>query len=49
VLVETVLPEPYQDVWRLASDLEREVPRLVTDVRWLRITARDGDRLEVLA
>src|SRR5712692_4637661 len=49
VLVETVLPEPYQDVWRLAGDLEREMPRLVTDLRWLRITARDGDRLEVLA
>ena len=49
VVAEGFLPEAYEEVWARLSDLERELPRLVPDLRWLRITRREGDRLEVVA
>ena len=30
---ETLIPAPFNTVWELASDLEHELPRMVTDVR----------------
>jgi len=48
VVVETIIPAPFDAVWAVASDLEHEVPRLEWHVRSLRITRRDGDRLEAL-
>ena len=48
VVVERVIPAPFAAVWAVASDLEREVPRSEWHVRSLRITHRDGDRLEAL-
>ncbi len=49
VVAEGFVPEAYEEVWGRLSDLERELPRLVPDLRWLRITHREGDRLEVVA
>jgi hypothetical protein len=49
LLVEAVLPLPLDRVWAVAADLERELPRLLPDVRDLRVTAAQGDRLEALA
>ena len=48
VVVERVIPAPFAAVWAIASDLEQEVPRSEWHVRSLRITHRDGDRLEAL-
>lgn len=45
VVVEQVIPAPFTAVWAIAGDLEREVPR-AWHVRSLRITHRDGERLE---
>jgi hypothetical protein len=46
---ETVIPARFEHVWAVAGDLEVELPRLIHDIRTARITARDGDRLEVRA
>ncbi|MGI8688086.1 MAG: hypothetical protein ACR2M3_05860 [Thermomicrobiales bacterium] len=48
VVVETVIPVSFDAVWAVVSDLQHEVPRLEWHVRSLRITRRDGDRLEAL-
>lgn len=49
VVVETVIPAPFEAVWGIASDLENEVPRSEWwHIRSLRIIRRDGDRLEAL-
>jgi len=45
VVVERVIPAPVEAVWAVASDLEREVPRLGWYVRSLRIVRANGDRL----
>jgi hypothetical protein len=37
---------PFERVWAVAGDLEGELPHYLPDVRWLRITATTGDRLE---
>jgi hypothetical protein len=45
VLAETVVPAGFDRVWSVVSDLENEFPSLVPDVRSLRITERDGERV----
>lgn len=49
VIAETVLDAPFDQVWEVAADLERELPAYLPDVRSWRITRRDGERLEALA
>ncbi|NYH93288.1 hypothetical protein [Actinopolymorpha rutila] len=49
VYAEDVLPLSFDEVWAVAADLENEFPRLLTDVRTMRITRADGERLEALA
>jgi hypothetical protein len=39
----------FDEVWSVAADLEQEFPRLLGDVRTMRITKVDGERLEALA
>lgn len=45
VVVERVIPAPIEVVWAVASDLEREVPRLGWYVTSLRIVRAEGDHL----
>lgn len=47
VMVERVIAAPWEAVWARAEDLEDTVPRIQSHVRTLKITARDGDWLEV--
>jgi hypothetical protein len=47
--VEGLIAAPFEAVWAVASDLEGELPRYLPDVRWLRVTATAGDRLEARA
>ena len=49
VLVERVIDAPFEDVWGFIADLERSVPTFDQDVRGLRITDRDGTRLQARA
>jgi hypothetical protein len=49
LLAETTIPATFDEVWSVASDLESELPRFLPDVRSLRITAVDGERLEAVA
>jgi hypothetical protein len=46
---EIVVPAPVEQVWAVASDLERELPRCISTVREVRITHAEGDRLELMA
>jgi hypothetical protein len=46
---EGVIAAPFERVWAVASDLEGELPNYLPDVRWLRVTASSGDRLEAYA
>ncbi|MCC9309507.1 hypothetical protein LN042_20900 [Kitasatospora sp. RB6PN24] len=46
---EIVLPVPVDRVWAVASDLERELPRLLTTVRGFRFTGGEGERLRAHA
>ena len=46
---EVVVPAPVEQVWAVASDLERELPRCISTVREVRITHAEGDRLELMA
>jgi hypothetical protein len=46
VVVETLLPHSFDQVWRVAADLERELPQYLPDVRRFAITRREGERLE---
>jgi hypothetical protein len=48
-VAEIVLPAPVEQVWAVASDLERELPRCLSTVRSARITHAEGDRLELFA
>ena len=48
-LAEIVLPVPPDQVWAVASDLENELPRNLSTVRSVRITRREGERMELLA
>jgi hypothetical protein len=49
VLLERVVPAPFEAVWAVAADLERELPRYQPHVRAFRITRVEGDRLQGLA
>lgn len=46
VVVERVIPAPFDAVWAVVADLERAVPASEWHVRSLHITRRDEDRLE---
>ncbi|MFI6600725.1 SRPBCC family protein [Nonomuraea sp. NPDC050536] len=49
LFVEEVVDAPFDAVWAVAADLERELPELLPDVRSLQITAEHGERLEARA
>ena len=44
---ERTIDAPFDVVWAVFGDLERGVPRFDRYVRWIRITARDGERLKL--
>ncbi|MFC9324652.1 SRPBCC family protein [Kitasatospora sp. NPDC057015] len=46
---EIVLPVPFDRVWAVASDLERELPVLLSTVRSFTVTAAEGERLRARA
>jgi hypothetical protein len=46
-LHEQVVEAPFEDVWRLVSDLEGSTPRYEPDVSSLRILHKDGERWRV--
>ena len=48
-LTERVVPAPFDAVWGVMSDLEGSFGAFQPDMRSVRVTRRDGDRLEVLA
>ena len=45
LLEETTLPSSFEDVWGVLGDPERGLPGLLPDVRSVRVTARDGERM----
>jgi hypothetical protein len=47
-LVECILDAPPERVWSIVGDLEHGVPRFEQGVRSAEITARDGERLELV-
>jgi hypothetical protein len=49
LFVEGIIALPFEQVWAVASDLEAELPSLLPDVRSLRITRVQGDRLQARA
>jgi hypothetical protein len=49
VVAETMLDASFERVWAVAADLENELPQYLRDVRSLRITRADGERLEAYA
>ncbi len=44
---ECTIDAPFDVVWSIFGDLEGGVPRFDHYVRWIRITARDGERLQL--
>lgn len=46
---EHLLDAPFDQVWGLASDLENQLPRLITDISAFTVTSATGDRLEARA
>ncbi|MDA8316448.1 MAG: SRPBCC family protein [Actinomycetota bacterium] len=46
--VEVHIPAPFELVWAVASDLERELPHFVDDVRTVQLVHGDADRAEAL-
>lgn len=42
---ERTVAAPFELVWSIFGDLEHAVPEFDRYVRWIRITARDGERL----
>jgi hypothetical protein len=46
---EKFIPAPFDAVWAAASDLEHELPRMVTDLRSFEITSARGERLTARA
>lgn len=46
---EKLIPAPFSAVWEAASDLERELPRMVTDLRSFEITSTRGERMTARA
>jgi hypothetical protein len=49
IYAEEHIPAPFGEVWAVASDLETELPRIITDVRSFEITASAADRLQARA
>jgi hypothetical protein len=49
VVAETVIEASFDRVWAVVADLEGELPAYLADVRSLRITRTDGERLEAYA
>jgi hypothetical protein len=49
IYAEQQIPAPTAEVWAVVSDLENQLPSIVTDVRTFEITASAGDRLEARA
>lgn len=49
VVAETTLAIPFDTVWAVAADLERELPRYLPDVRSFTITRDDGEQLQAHA
>jgi len=46
---EKLIPAPFDAVWDAASDLEHELPRMVTDLRSFKITSARGERMTARA
>lgn len=46
---EKLIPAPFSAVWEAASDLEQELPRMVTDLRTFEVTSARGERLTASA
>jgi len=46
---EKIIPAPFETVWEAASDLEHELPRMITDLRSFEITSTRGERLTARA
>ena len=46
---EKLIPAPFGAVWEAASDLERALPRMVTDLRSFEITGALGERMTASA
>jgi hypothetical protein len=42
---EKLIPAPFSAVWEAASDLEHELPRMVTDLRSFEIIGARGERM----
>ncbi|MET7299981.1 hypothetical protein [Embleya sp. NPDC005575] len=48
-VVEGVVPAPFADVWAVMGDLEHGFGRFQPDMRRIRVSRRDGDRVEAYA
>lgn len=48
VYSEDVMDASFAEVWAVASDLRNELPHLLSDVRSVRVTRLEGERLEAL-
>ena len=46
---EKLIPAPFSAVWDAASDLERELPRMGTDLKSFEITSALGERMTARA
>ena len=46
---EELIQAPFTAVWELASDLENELPRMITDLRSFQITSTRGERMTARA
>jgi hypothetical protein len=46
---EKLIPAPFDAVWEAVSDLEHELPRMITDLRSFEITSARGERLTARA
>ncbi|GAA0660082.1 hypothetical protein GCM10010193_08740 [Kitasatospora atroaurantiaca] len=46
---EHLLDAPFDRVWALASDLEHQLPLLITDIKSFTVTSAAGERLEARA
>jgi hypothetical protein len=46
---EKLIPAPFEAVWEAVSDLEHELPRMLTDLRSFEITSARGERLTARA
>ncbi len=46
---EKLIPAPFTAVWELVSDLEHELPRMITDLRSFEITSAPGERMTARA